>query len=81
MIYAYRCTACSHDFEVVKRLAEIDRVETCPVCQSDETGRVVAGAAGFTTSESLGRRKAPAEFRDFLKTLHRNTPGSKMDID
>ncbi len=80
MIYTYRCAACSQDFEVVKRLAEIDRVEVCQACGCEKTERVIA-AAGFTTSESLGRRKAPAEFRDFLKTLHRNTPGSLMDVD
>lgn len=80
MIYVYQCTSCGHDFEVVKRLAEIDRVEACAECGSEKTQRVVH-APGFTTSESLGRRKAPQDFRDFLKTLHRNTPGSKMDVD
>ena len=80
MIYAYQCKNCGHHFEVVKRLSEIDRVEACGECKSESTERVLA-PPGFTTSESLGRRKAPSDFRDFLRTLHRNTPGSKMDLD
>ena len=80
MIYAYLCQPCTHQWDVSKRLADIERTEPCPACQSTETVRV-ACAGGFTTSESLGRVKAPAEFRNFLNIMHRNTPGSKMEID
>lgn len=80
MIYTYQCKPCQHVFEVVKRLAEIDRPEVCKECGSGETERVIA-SAGFTTSESLGRKKAPEEFRDWMRVLHRQTPGSKMDVD
>lgn len=80
MIYQYACKSCQHPFEVVKRLAEFDRVEACPQCNSEDTHRVIT-VAGFTTSESLGRKKAPEEFRDFLKVIHKNTPGSNMEID
>lgn len=80
MIYEYACSDCNHVFEVVKRLAEIDRVEACPQCGSQETARKIF-APGFTTSESLGRVKAPGEFRDLLKTIHTRTPGSQMELD
>lgn len=80
MIYQYACKPCGHNFEVTKKLAEIDRAEACPECQSGETQRVI-NVPGFTTSESLGRKKAPEDFRFFLKRLHKNTPGSMMELD
>lgn len=80
MIYTYQCKDCKHVFEVVKRLAEIDKVEPCKECSGEDTERIVS-AAGFTNSDSLGRRKAPEEFRDWMRTLHKNTPGSLMDVD
>jgi predicted transcriptional regulator len=33
---------------------------------------------GFTSSESLGRIKAPAEFRDLLKAIKKENPGSTI---
>lgn len=32
--YPYRCTTCEHEFEVVKRVADIDSAEQCPECNS-----------------------------------------------
>ena len=80
MIYHYVCTGCGHHFDVVKKLAEIDRVEVCPECVTDITKRIIH-APGFTTSESLGRRKAPDGFRDIIKTIHQSTPGSKINLE
>lgn len=80
MIYTYQCQSCQHVFDVTKKLAEIDRVEVCGECNAEVTTRVIA-PPGFTSVESLGRRKAPAEFRDWLRVLHKNTPGSKMELD
>jgi putative FmdB family regulatory protein len=80
MIYQYACKDCGHNFEVTKKLSEIDRPEPCRECESSETHRVIS-VPGFTTSESLGRLKAPEDFRFFLKRLHKNTPGSMMELD
>lgn len=32
MIYPYRCDPCEAIFDVVKKLADFDRVEVCPKC-------------------------------------------------
>ncbi len=37
--YDYQCNGCSKTFDVVKRLAELDRPEPCPACQSEQTAR------------------------------------------
>lgn len=31
-LYEYQCQACAADFDIVKRMAEIDRKESCPAC-------------------------------------------------
>jgi len=41
MIYPYQCS-CGKEFEVVKSLDDIDRVEPCPKCLA-EAKRVIAG--------------------------------------
>lgn len=33
MVYPYGCTLCGHNFDVIKRLAQIDRPENCPKCR------------------------------------------------
>ncbi len=34
MIYEYHCSKCKDEFDVVKPVADIDRQELCPVCQT-----------------------------------------------
>ena len=80
MLYDYRCESCGAEWEVRKPLSEIDRTEYCVECGSNHTTRVVR-APGFTTSESLGRRKAPEGFRSMLKQIHNATPGSKINLE
>lgn len=43
--YPYRCE-CGNEFEVVKRMAEIDRVERCELCQRKATRYI--GRTNFT---------------------------------
>ena len=45
MIYCYQCT-CGKKVEVVKPMAEIDRVELCPICQFVMTRDFVAEHGG-----------------------------------
>jgi putative FmdB family regulatory protein len=41
VIYPYACQ-CGHEFEVIKRIAEIDRPEICPKCSSSEVKRYIS---------------------------------------
>jgi len=34
MIYPYNCPACNSNFDVIKRISEIDNVEKCPNCDN-----------------------------------------------
>ena len=80
MLYVYACNGCRLEWEVNKRLADIDRPEPCPNCDCGDTHRLPQ-ASGFTTSESLGRVKAPSDFRDFVRKIHKDTPGSKIEVE
>lgn len=51
LIYPYNCTSCSHKFEVIKPLSEIDRREACPTCSSLETARYIARTHFYGASD------------------------------
>ncbi len=49
-IYEYRCRKCGHEFELMRRITQMDAQAPCPSCRSKATGRkvsmfVVAGQA------------------------------------
>jgi putative FmdB family regulatory protein len=41
-VYSYCCPSCFHTFDVVKKLAQLDRVEECPLCADNAERRIVA---------------------------------------
>lgn len=41
-IYEYHCTKCGHNFELVRRIAQIDDAAPCPECRSKRTKRRVS---------------------------------------
>lgn len=49
MVYAYSCNDCSHSYEETKKLAEMDKISTCPNCDNNNTRRVI-GTPRFKTS-------------------------------
>lgn len=55
MIYAYRCKSCRVEFDVVKRVAEIDNVEHCPECKA-------VGERYLTPCQFFGEKVEHAEF-------------------
>lgn len=44
--YAYRCTKCEHEFEVVEKITARSRARKCPVC-GGRAQRIITGGAGF----------------------------------
>lgn len=77
--YAHRCTECGAGMEFTLRIADRDKMvgTVCPECQSGVLRREVE-MPGFTDSYSLGRIKAPREFRDMLSKMKRDNPGSTI---
>jgi len=50
MNYPYVCKACKNEWDVSKRLKDIDNIELCPICK-EEGKRVLA--AGYFTNEKV----------------------------
>jgi putative FmdB family regulatory protein len=48
-IYDYRCKSCGHDFDVTKRIADVDQLESCPSCSKECDGscRLITKAKEF----------------------------------
>jgi putative FmdB family regulatory protein len=46
-IYPYECDECLNEFEVAKRVSQIDDEEECPKCESFETRRTIAKQQSF----------------------------------
>lgn len=40
MIYPYYCNKCGHDFDIIKRIFQIDDIETCDQCHSIAERRI-----------------------------------------
>jgi len=41
-IYEYKCRKCGHEFELMRRLSQMDAPAPCPACRSKETGRKIS---------------------------------------
>lgn len=81
MIYDFRCKSCGHTFEENVKLADREnypKENKCPKCLEGEIEQYIAGTCGFTTSESLGRKKAPDSFRELLRRMKKAHPGSTI---
>lgn len=40
--YPYQCQSCNQEFDIIKSVADIDHVEPCKECGSDDTQRLIA---------------------------------------
>lgn len=80
--YTYQCKHCAYSDAVFAKISDRDLlVDT--YCTQCEVGLLFrppeAGlGTGFTSSESLGRAKAPKEFRDLMSHMKRINPGSTI---
>lgn len=85
MIYDYKCDACGHIFERTSRMSdrEVPLSEPCPECKKENVVQRYMGnqTMGWSDAIQLGMKKSPEEWRSFLRTLHKNTPGSMIDAD
>lgn len=67
MIYAYHCPGCTHEFDVVKSVKEIDLDEHCPQCATRSERRFVPSRVYFT-----GTKVEHAEYNPGLGCIVRN---------
>lgn len=78
--YTYVCETCGDRNTRYSKIVERDVPVGDPCLNTTCAGFLIRPPEmpGFTSSESLGRIKAPAEFRDLLKAIKKENPGSNI---
>lgn len=81
-MYDYSCLECGHTCEMSKRISERDNVsdDVCSGCGAVGSFQRVVSAPiiGYSTYVN-GGGKPSTGFREVLKKIHTNMPGSQMD--
>lgn len=77
--YDFRCNECGNVQEETLKIAELDGIIPCRECGSEDTAQTFLTVNhAFMSPESLGRRKAPSDFRNFLSAIKKAHPGSSI---
>ena len=50
-VYPYQCDDCNTEFEVAKRVSQIDELEHCPQCDGEITQRLIAKQQSFSGAD------------------------------
>ena len=79
-LYNFQCKSCSHVQTNSMSIADMESGKTaeCKMCGSVSEKAFTPSNMGFTTYESLGRKKAPSDFRNFLSAVKKAHPGSSI---
>ncbi len=70
--YTYRCEKCSHDFESIRRIADmhLPTQQPCPSCQEQGTViKTIVGAPAMGDAVRLGVRKVDNGFKEVLQRI------------
>ena len=51
-LYEYRCAECGHEFEMMLRFSEANKIPTCPRCESIKTNKKLSTVASFGSTDS-----------------------------
>lgn len=77
--YDFACSSCNHVQEKLMKVSELDAAVdlVCPECGKPTMNRTQLPVNhAYLSPESLGRKKAPEDFRNFLSAIKRAHPGS-----
>lgn len=81
-LYEYACTKCGHQMSTTQTIA--DRRKPCErPCVSCQTSgsvelRISTPAIAYSVGNPL--KKTPEGFKDILRRIDANTPGSNIDV-
>lgn len=81
MIYSYRCNKCAYVFDKTCSMADRNEPKCCPKCGKYDSKLVVTSGVGFADPFRLGRVKASDSFRDTLRDIKSEHPGSTINVD
>lgn len=80
-VYVYFCEKCQHTFEGSYKIDDRDTPtkNPCPNC-NELTVKQQMCACGFSDPIRLGLRHPPEWFKDKLKSIKKNNPGSNFNM-
>ena len=82
-VYEYKCLACEHLFDKRERIENRLQPEylACPECGEKKVklGHYAGRAASIGDAVRLGIRRPDEGFKDVLREVHKNTPGSDVN--
>jgi len=82
--YDYQCNACEFfitDVQLPIAGRHIPEGDPCPNCKQEGTIKIciVAPGVGYTTNR--GGLKTPEAFKDILRNIKKQNPGSTLNVD
>ncbi len=69
-LYEYRCKKCNEQFELMRRLAERDKVAACPKCGSRGTARLKFQAFAMLSGAAPDAAMGEGDPEDFMGGDH-----------
>jgi len=80
-MYDFKCRDCEHVQTEMMSIATMEDPATeraCKACGGVSKKTFTGNYSEFISPESLGRHKAPGDFRNFLSAVHKAHPGSQI---
>lgn len=79
--YDYKCNKCLFEFEKRSSMAENNDPKCCPKCGQFDSKLIIKSTVGFCDPYRMGRLKASDSFRDTLREIKKENPGSTINVD
>jgi len=78
--YDFQCKECQYYFENVCPMSEHSNPKCCPKCGSYNSKQVITRGHGICDPYRMGRIKPSEDFRDTLRDIKKEHPGSTINI-
>jgi len=79
--YDYQCLDCDYCFEKISPMAEHANPKCCPKCGAYNSKQIITRGNSFLDPYRMGRVKPSDSFRDTLRDIKNEHPGSTINVD
>lgn len=79
--YPYECNDCASKWDVIKTVADIDLVESCPKCQSTSNHRYVTNFTFYGASDWDKAEYNPAFGKIIRNAKHRKEEARRLGVE
>lgn len=81
MTYNYRCNKCLFKFEKTCRMNDRNDPKCCPKCGTYDSKLIISEVVPIGDPYRMGRLKPSDSFRDTLRDIKKEHPGSTINVD